>query len=179
MKLEFKYGTREISFNLIYRKRKTMSIEVEPSGEVNVISPLGVDKDIILEKIKSKASWIVQKQYEVKYVNDTRINREAVSGESYMYIGRNYSLDVVLDDSISDISVKLFRGKFVVRTYTKDEEAIKEALKNWYKEKTLSRLKERVSYYQSYFKDEVSGIKVKDQKKRWASCTVKNELLFN
>lgn len=179
MKLEFKYGTREISFNLIYRKRKTMSIEVEPSGEVNVISPIGVDKDVILEKIKSKASWIVQKQYEVKYVNDTRINREAVSGESYMYLGRNYSLDIVLDDSISDISVKLFRGKFVVRTYTKDEDAIKEALKNWYKEKTLLRLKERVSYYQSYFKDEVSGIKVKDQKKRWASCTVKNELLFN
>ena len=48
MRLEFKYGTRNISFNLIYRKRKSMSIEVEADGEINVISPLGFDEDIIL-----------------------------------------------------------------------------------------------------------------------------------
>ncbi len=156
MKLGFKYGKREINFNLIYRNRKTMSIEVEPNGEINVISPMGINEDTIIEKVKSRATWIVQKQYETKFISDTKIEREAVSGESFMYLGRNYTLDVVLDESIESIDVKLYRGKFVVRTYTKDEQKIKEALKKWYKDKTLSKVKERINYYQGYFKDEVT-----------------------
>ena len=72
MKLEFEYGSRMITFNLIYRKRKTMSIEVEPTGEVTVISPEGVSSEVIIEKVKTRAEWIVSKQYESKFINDTR-----------------------------------------------------------------------------------------------------------
>ena len=179
MELEFEYGSRIITFNLIYRKRKTMSIEVETTGEVTVIAPVGASTEDVIEKVKSRAGWIVSKQYESKFINDTKIEREAVSGESYMYLGRNYSLDIRVDENIDNISVKLFQGKFVVNTYTKDEDLIKKAMENWYREKTLAKVKERVSYYSSYFNDEVTTVKVKEQKKRWASCTSKNELLFN
>ena len=179
MELEFEYGSRNITFNLIYRKRKTMSIEVETTGEVTVIAPVGTSTDDVIEKVKSRAGWIVSKQYESKFINDTKIEREAVSGESYMYLGRNYSLDIRVGEDTDNISVKLFQGKFVVNTYTKDEDLIKKAMENWYREKTLAKVKERVSYYSSYFNDKVTTIKVKEQKKRWASCTSKNELLFN
>ena len=179
MELKFDYGSRIITFNLIYRKRKTMSIEVETTGEVTVIAPVGTSSDDVIEKVKSRAGWIVSKQYESKFINDTKINREAVSGESYMYLGRNYSLDIRVDENIDNISVKLFQGKFVVNTYIKDEDFIKKAMENWYREKTLAKVKERVSYYSSYFNNEVTTVKVKEQKKRWASCTSKNELLFN
>ena len=179
MELKFDYGSRIITFNLIYRKRKTMSIEVETTGEVTVIAPVGTSTDDIVEKVKSRAGWIVSKQYESKFINDTKIEREAVSGESYMYLGRNYSLDIRVDENIDNISVKLFQGKFVVNTYIKDEDLIKKAMENWYREKTLAKVKERVSYYSSYFNNEVTTVKVKEQKKRWASCTSKNELLFN
>lgn len=179
MELKFDYGSRIITFNLIYRKRKTMSIEVETTGEVTVIAPVGTSSDDVIEKVKSRAGWIVSKQYESKFINDTKIKREAVSGESYMYLGRNYSLDIRVDENIDNISVKLFQGKFVVNTYIKDEDLIKKAMENWYREKTLAKVKERVSYYSSYFNNEVTTVKVKEQKKRWASCTSKNELLFN
>lgn len=179
MELKFDYGSRIITFNLIYRKRKTMSIEVETTGEVTVIAPVGTSSDDVIEKVKSRAGWIVSKQYESKFINDTKIEREAVSGESYMYLGRNYSLDIRVDENIDNISVKLFQGKFVVNTYIKDEDLIKKAMENWYREKTLAKVKERVSYYSSYFNNEVTTVKVKEQKKRWASCTSKNELLFN
>ena len=179
MELKFDYGSRIITFNLIYRKRKTMSIEVETTREVTVIAPVGTSTDDIVEKVKSRAGWIVSKQYESKFIDDKKIKREAVSGESYMYLGRNYSLDIRVDENIDNISVKLFQGKFVVNTYIKDEDLIKKAMENWYREKTLAKVKERVSYYSSYFNNEVTTVKVKEQKKRWASCTSKNELLFN
>lgn len=179
MKLGFQYGTRYIDFNVVFKERKTMSIEVDPSGEVNVISPLGVAEKDILKKVKSKAKWIVQKQYDVKFINVNKINREAVNGESYMYLGRNYSLLIDVNDARKDILVKLFRGKFIIETYTKDQSKIKIALENWYREKTLLRVRERVNYFKQYFNITPKDIKVKEQKKRWASCTASNELLFN
>lgn len=179
MKLGFEYGTKYIDFNVVFKERKTMSIEVEPSGEVNVISPLGVTEKDILKKVKSKAKWIVQKQYDTKFINVNKINREAVNGESYMYLGRNYSLLLDINDDIKDIVVKLYRGKFIVETNTKDQGKIKLALENWYREKTLLRVNERVNYFKQYFNMLPKDIKVKEQKKRWASCTSSNELLFN
>ncbi len=179
MKLGFQYGTKLIDFEVEFRKRKNLTIEVEPSGKVKVISPLGVSEDAILNKVKTKSNWIVQKQYEVKNININKIKREVVNGESYLYLGRSYSLQLVIDENTKDIDVKLSRGKFVVITYTKDEEIIKGALEKWYREKTLKKVKERIKYYEPYFKNKVTNIKVKEQKKRWASCTKNNELLFN
>nr|WP_207789036.1 M48 family metallopeptidase [Neobacillus terrae] len=43
----------------------------------------------------------------------------------------------------------------------------------------VQKVTERINYYQHYFKKKPSSIKVKEQQKRWASCTSKDELLFN
>lgn len=179
MKLRFKFGTKDIEFNMEYRVRKTLAIEVLASGEVNVVAPIGVSEDEIIKKVKTKATWIVEKQYEVKNINVERINREAVNGESYPYLGRNYTLQLILNDKSKDIDVKLFRGRFIVTTYTKDEEKIKSALQDWYREKALQKINERIKYYSPFFNKQPKSIKVKEQKKRWASCTSKDELLFN
>lgn len=179
MKLGFQYGTKYIEFLVEYRKRKTLAIEVEPTGEIIVIAPVDLTEEEVLKIVRSKATWIVQKLYEAKQVNVNKINREAVSGESYMYLGRNYTLQLILDEALKDIEVKLFRGKFVVNTYTKDEDKIKEALEIWYRAKTLEKVNERIAYYQRYFNKKPNSIKVKEQKKRWGSCTANNELLFN
>lgn len=179
MKLGFQYGTKYIEFKVIFRNRKTMSIEVDSNGEITVITPINTTNEIIISKVKSKASWIVQKLYEVRNINVNKVNREAVNGESYLYLGRNYSLQIVDDKNIKEINVKLFRGKFIVTTFTRDEEKIKEALEKWYRERTLKKIKERIEYYKSFFSEEVKDVKVKEQKKRWASCTSNNELLFN
>lgn len=194
MKLKFKFGTKDIEFTVEFKNRKTLAIEVEPSGEVNVISPMGLTENEIVDKVKTKASWIVKKQYEVRTININKINREAVSGESYLYLGRNYTLQLIIDESISDISkpvlnngtyslegidVKLLRGKFIVTTYIKDESLIKKALENWYREKALKKINERLENYVHFFNSRPSTIKVKEQKKRWGSCTSNDELLFN
>ena len=179
MNLGFQYGTKYIDFNVIFKKRKTMGIQIDSSGQVKVISPIGISEEDILRIVKTKAKWIIQKQYDIKSIKNDKINREAVNGESYMYLGRNYSLQLVDDKSIKEISVRLLQGKFIVTTNTRNQEKIKLALEKWYREKTLKRVRERVKYYKKYFKEEVTDIKVKEQKKRWASCTWNDELLFN
>jgi len=179
MKLGFIFGTKNIEFDVQYSNRKTLAIEVEPSGEVNVVAPMGISEDKIITRVKTKAIWIVQKQYEVRNINVNKINREAISGESYLYLGRNYTLQLIVDKQRKDIDVKLLRGKFVVTTYTKDEGKIKSSLEIWYRDKAFQKIDERVKYYSHFFNKQPKSIKVKEQKKRWASCTSKDELLFN
>lgn len=179
MQLSFQYGTKNITFDVTYRKRKTIEISVEPPDIINVVAPLDTPEDIIIDKVKTKANWIVQKLFSFKDMEYRKIEREFVSGESFMYLGRNYSMQLFLSEGIKKPEVKLDRGKFYVTTPTKDEEIIHKAMEQWYRQKTREKVEERIKYYQHSFNKIPIDIKVKEQKKRWASCTSKNELLFN
>lgn len=180
MKSKISYGTKEIEFNVEFKNRKTMSIFVETPKNITVVAPVGTSEEEIKEAVKSKGAWIVQKLFEFSNIESKRVNREFVNGESFMYLGRNYSLQIHVDETLqNNSSVKLFRGKFHVYVKEKKDELIKNAMEDWYRTKTEEQVKKRIKYYQKYFNKRPSFIKVKEQKKRWASCTSNNELLFN
>lgn len=180
MKSKISYGTKEIEFNVEFRNRKTISISVEPPKNITVVAPLDTNEEEIRESVKLKGTWIIQKLFEFRNIESKRVNREFVNGESFMYLGRNYSLQIHVDETLqNNSSVKLFRGKFHVYVKEKNDELIKEAMEAWYREKTKEQVNKRIKYYQKYFNKKPSAIKVKEQKKRWASCTFNNELLFN
>lgn len=179
MKFKFQYGTRTIEFNLEYRKRKTVEISVEAPDIINVVAPDGMKEDEVLDIVKKKASWIIQKLFLLNSVETTPIKREYVNGESFMYFGRNYSLQILIDENAKKPEVRLFRGKFYVTVNKKDDNLIKKAMEEWYRQKTYEKVEERLKYYQSFFTKKPAAIRVKEQKKRWASCTSKDELLFN
>ena len=180
MKYNVKYGTKDIEFNVEFKNRKTMSISVEQPKNITVVAPVATSEEEIKEAVKLKGSWIVQKLFEFRNIESKRVNREFVNGESFMYLGRNYSLQIHIDRTLqNNSSVKLFRGKFHFNVKEKDDELIKTAMEAWYREKTEEQVKKRVKYYQKYFNKQPTAIKVKEQKKRWASCTLNNELLFN
>lgn len=180
MKSKINYGTKEIEFNIEFRNRKTISIAVEPPKDITVVAPVDTNIEDIKDIVKSKGAWIVQKLFEFRNIESKRVNREFVNGESFMYLGRNYSLQIYIDKTIqNNSSVKLFRGKFHVYVKEKNDEVIKEAMEAWYREKTEEQVKKRIKYYQKYFNKKPTAIKIKEQKKRWASCTSNNELLFN
>ncbi|MGJ9458523.1 M48 family metallopeptidase [Oceanobacillus sp. CF4.6] len=173
------YGTKTIEFSVEFKKRRTMEISVEPPNNVCVVAPLDTSEEIIIQKVKKKASWIVQKMFLFREMEYLKINREIVNGESFMYLGRNYSLQINIEETVKKPLIKLFQGKFYIETPSRDQEQIKQALENWYRQKTLEKVTKKINYYQHYFKRTPNGIKVKEQQKRWASCTSNNDLLFN
>ncbi|MBT2644766.1 M48 family metallopeptidase [Bacillus sp. ISL-41] len=173
------YGTKTIEYSVEFRERKSLEISVEAPNIVSVVAPLNTPEEIIEQKVKKKAQWIVQKLFLFKDMEFQKINRELVNGESFMYMGRNYSLQLIIDESIKEPAVKLYQGKFLITTPTKSQELLRTSLEKWYREKTLEKVSEKVSYFQHFFKKKPNDIKVKEQQKRWASCTSKNELLFN
>jgi hypothetical protein len=179
MKLSYEYGTETIEFEVVFRKRKTMSIEVEAPKMIKVIAPEGKSEVEILETVKTKSKWIVQKLFEIREMAYKKAEKEYVNGESFIYMGRNYSLQIVVEETIKVPEVKLSRGKFFAYVPSKDSSLIRLALENWYKDKAREKIAERTVYYQSHFDVKPRRLVIKDQQKRWGSCTKDNQLLFN
>ncbi|UOW66764.1 M48 family metallopeptidase [Paraclostridium bifermentans] len=179
MEVTFMHKNREIKFNIIYRKRKTMSLEIKRDGIINVIAPNGLDKTFIVDKVKNKSDWIIKKLDEMEVLNNNRYARSYESGDIYLYLGNEYILEVLVDKTTIGTSVSLENNKLIVKSNSNNKDVIQRALKNWYTDETLSIVKERINYYNPFFVDTVTAIKIKDQKSRWASCTYKNEILFN
>lgn len=179
MEVTFMHKNREIKFNIIYRKRKTMSLEIKKDGIINVIAPNGLDKTFIVDKVKNKSDWIIKKLDEIEVLNNNRYIRSYESGDIFLYLGNEYILEVLVDKSTIGTSVSLEDNKLIVRSNSNNKDVIQRDLKNWYTDETLGIVKERINYYNPFFEDTVTSIKIKDQKSRWASCTYKNEILFN
>lgn len=202
MESKFNYKDEIINFNIVRRKRKTICIRIESNGIITVIAPNRVSNEYIIDLVKSKVEWIRRKQEEVKKIYNKKVNREISEGVTFMYLGEEYPMHIIFNDKLKNIVIKLtsdaisnynFRKyldkelynknlgkrKFVVYTNTLDKEKIKLVLEKWYRNETLKLVKAKIEMYQIYFKDKVTDIKVKEQKRRWASCTGKNAILFN
>jgi len=179
VRLAYDYGTQKIEFDVIYRKRRTLSIEVGLPGVVKVIAPARMTEREIIEIVKGKSKWITQKLFEICEMEHKKRKREFVNGESLIYMGRNYSLQIILDEKVSLPEAKLIRGKLVVTSNTKDQDAIKLALEHWYRDKAKEKINERIEYYQAYFDVKPKKVVIKNQVKRWGSCTQNRHLLFN
>ena len=136
MKLSTQYGNRKIEFEIEYRNRNTLAIQIEPIDKVLVLSPRGLSEEIIKEKVKLKAKWILKKLFHFKDMGYIPSNREFVNGEAFIYLGRNYLLQLLLNENLYKPIVKLSDGKLNISTPTKDRTILKNALQKWYKERS-------------------------------------------
>lgn len=179
MKFNYEYGTEKIEFTVKFSRRKTILIKIEAPSIITVVAPEGTSLERILETVKLKSKWIIKKLFEIKEIEYRKRDKEYVNGESFIYMGRNYSLQIIYDEEIKIPETKLFRGKFYIYTNTKDENIIKKALENWYKDKAKKKVEERIKYYQPNFDIKPKKVVIKNQQKRWGSCNMEHELRFN
>lgn len=179
MKLKIEYNSQIIEFIVEYRKRKTFEISIDPPDIVKVAAPIGAKEDIIVKIVESKAKWIIKKLSFFREIGYVRERREYAAGEVFMYLGKNYSLHIVIDESVSKPTIKLYHDMLYLTTNTNDKEIIKATIKEWYIQKTYENVFQKVEHYQPYFTVQPKYIKVKEQKKRWGSCGTNRHILFN
>lgn len=176
------YGSQRIDYHVVESDRKTVSLFVDPREGVIVKAPHEADISEIRKIITKKAPWILEKLKGVEELVRVPPEKEFVSGESYPYLGRNYRLKIDKDGSKSDIS--LVGGRFVLSVYPsmdleKQARIVRTALVEWYKKHAEIRLTERVYMYASKVDAYPSRIIVKNQAKRWGSCTKNGSINFN
>src|SRR5208282_2697130 len=73
----------------------------------------GLGRRRVLEKVRKRASWIQRQQRFFTQFRPRTPERQYVSGETHLYLGRQYKLKVVAD---IQQQVKLYRGRLVVQS---------------------------------------------------------------
>lgn len=165
---------KDVEMTVKRSKRKTLSIYIERDGAVSVLAPESLS-DEELEKVIRKKEYLIYKYLaQWEQLNESRVEREFVNGQSYLYLGRNYRLELVEEQ---DEPLKLKNGYFLLRK--KDSTKAKQIFIDFYKEKGLPRIIGRVKYYQERMGLAPKEIKMMELKNRWASCSPQGNLNFH
>ncbi|MDI9591554.1 MAG: SprT family zinc-dependent metalloprotease [Bacteroidota bacterium] len=155
-------------------RRKTISIFIERDGSAKVLAPASASDETIETAIKSKEYLIFTKLAKWKELNQGKVNREYVNGQSFLYLGRNYRLKLT---ESQEVPLKIKGGFFLLdKNYLSKAEKV---FKEFYKEKALLKIKERIKVHIDKFSIKPTSVKVVDLQNRWASWTPKNGLNFH
>ena len=192
------YENSVIEFKVEYRNRKTLSIEIKPPNNILVISPkgVGIDRlnapnnilvispkgvgiDRLKEVVRSKGKWILNKINEFEDVICVEKKAEFKNGEFLMYLGKEYPIEILMDNTLKYPKIKFEADSFKITTNILDEEIIREAMTTWYKCQCRDIILKRIEIYKKKVGKKYRNMKVKDQKNKWGSCSSKGDMLFN
>jgi len=175
------YECFSFNYTVVRKERRTLEIAVEPDSTVRVTAPRSASPEHIAQKVKKRASWILQQQRYFEQFTPRTPERRYLSGETHLYLGRQYRLKVV--KAVSD-SVKLLRGYIVVQTARPEKFAeTKRMVELWYAQRARARFQERIEVCMQRFPRPnsmmPSGVTIRTMQKRWGSMSQGRRLLLN
>ena len=161
------------NYSIVYTNRKTVSIIVERDRRVIVRAPINTSKEIIDKEITKRKRLIQNKiNHNRKYPIEKQ-SKEFVSGESLLYLGKNYKLFIV-DDSIDGV---LFDNKFFISR--SNQKKAKSLFKEWYVKTANEIIVPKAEGIAKQIGVKFNSLNILDLKYRWGSCTPKDNIHFN
>lgn len=162
-----------IDYDVVRSNRKTIEISVERDANILVKVPYELANEAIEKQVHKKRLWIWEKLAIKKSYQSDIEHKKFVSGESFLYLGRNYRLEM----SDEDIGLKLKSGWFVLGK--KQHSNAKEIFKAWYSEHLRRKLQQRLKIFEKYYGLGVLDFRVLELGYRWGSCSKDGTLNFN
>jgi predicted metal-dependent hydrolase len=156
-------------------KRKKLTISVERDRSIIIHAPEKTSEEEVRRIVDTKRQWILTKLNHPQKYRD-RLHppgKEVVNGESAPYLGTDYRIEVKKTTS-GEVE---FSQLFLVPPAHQAKR--REVLRDWYiaraKENILVRAEQRARELGVEF----ATAKIVDNRYRWGSCTVKNNVSFN
>ncbi|MDR3599160.1 MAG: SprT family zinc-dependent metalloprotease [Desulfosporosinus sp.] len=182
--LNFKIGSTVISYSIRRSFRaKYLKLSVGIDG-VRVVAPVSMDDSEIISFVENKRDWIVTKyEYHIQRLAQIEAEREFVSGEKLLFMGKDYSLKVIEDEgrftriNLTDSQFLVFINKHI--PLEKRREAIRRKLEQWYISQAKTIIRERLEPFSDDIGVRLNEVRFKNQKTRWGSCSQKGNLNFN
>lgn len=175
------YGNRKVNFKIDRRDRTTLEISVYPDSSVEVIAPIAATDEAIERRVKRRLRWITRQQRGFENYYPKPSPREYVSGESWLYQGRQYRLKVFEVETSPKVALR--RPWIAVELPERNNTAaIKKALEAWYSERAQDRLAARYEVcVQAVKAYQINAPTMKLQKmaKRWGSYSPAERILLN
>lgn len=178
---EVRWGRTEIPY-VIRRsdRRGTVGIAVEPSGAVVLTAPRATPVPRLDRLVRDKAKWIVDRVRRRGTLPPPR-PREFVSGETFLYLGRQYRLRLLSGGAVGPIALRAGWLELPLPTDLEDAHRAgyaRAALIDWYSLRAKEHLPSWAATWAARGRLRFRDVVVTDQAKRWGSCS-KGVLRFN
>lgn len=172
---EVHFGRSAIPYAIVRGQRqKTVAIAVDPLYGVRVRAPRDTPVAKLDRIVHAKAQWILERRRALEDLPPPPSPREFVSGETFLYLGRQYRLKV--DGRLAaDAGVRLVAGQLRVSRKTD----AREALVAWYRDRAADRIPRRVAHWAELLDASPGSVLIRDPRKRWGSADAKGNLRFN
>lgn len=177
MKKMIQFGSTTIEYELLYSERKTLGITVTPEMDVYVNAPTDAITEKIEKILRKRAPWII-KQQKLFLAHFPKLPpKKYVSGETHLYLGRQYRLKV----EVGEIESVKLQGRFITVICTK-KERVEELLEGWYRSHAEARFMEFCLVWIEKFRQfnvSPTEIQIRKMTKRWGSCTPGGKIILN
>ncbi len=156
-------------------KRTKVTITIERDRSVVVHAPSHASDETIERIVESKRYWIHEKtRHSQKYTDRPHPpGKELVSGESALYFGRSYRIEVV-DEETDGIR---FDQRFLIPASCASHK--KGAMREWYIARAKQRILPRVEKQARELGVTFGQARIVDNRYRWGSCTVRDNINLN
>lgn len=163
----------QIEYSIKYSNRKTLSIIVERDRTVVVRAPLNTSRELIEKEIMKRKFLLFQKINHPQKYETPKPRKEFVSGESLLFLGKYYKLEVVPEDMNGvELNSKFYISK-------SNQQNAEQLFREWYFKQAEEKLIPKVKQHANNLGVHCNKIKILDLKVRWGSCTPKDNINFN
>ena len=171
------YGATIIDYDIEFAQRKTLSICVNPDSSVCLKAPIDATLEQIQQKVHKRASWILKQKRFFESFGISTTKRQYISGESHLYLGRQYMLRV----RESNVNAVHYQNNIIeIECRRKQDAGI--LLQTWYRQRANIKFQE---YAQpiieqfSVYGVKPQGLSIKKMDKRWGYCTIDGHITLN
>lgn len=166
----------ELNYQIVRSpRRKKLTISVERDRSIVIHAPAAATDEAIRQAVDSKRQWLFEKiNHSQKYqVRPHAPGKEVVNGESVPYLGRDYSIEI---GETKSGGVEFSRRFFIPAA---QQAKRRKVLKEWYINRAKEKVIPRVTRHANELGVTFSEAKIVDNRYRWGSCTVKDNVNFN
>ncbi|MGH1338930.1 MAG: M48 family metallopeptidase [Aureispira sp.] len=171
------YGSQTIEYSILEKEGlKAHYISVEKGIGVT-LKGAAVSREKSQELILKKARWIIDKLELVRSVEPSAL----VTGSRMPYLGKNYYVQINVQEDLKKVEVVFNHSKFKVNlpTFLNKQEKIKEAFENFYRQKAIEKISPRLKKWSKEINLPYKNLQFRKLEKRWGSCTPSNTIVIN
>ena len=171
------YGATIIDYDIEFAQRKTLSICVNPDCTVCLKAPVDATLEQIQQKVHKRACWILKQKRFFESFGTSTTKRQYISGESHLYLGRQYMLRV----KESNVNAVHYQNNIIeIECRHKKDAGI--LLQTWYRQRANVKFQEYAQPIIEQFS--IYGVKpqslsIKKMDKRWGYCTIDGHITLN
>jgi predicted metal-dependent hydrolase len=177
---EIQFGLTRIPYRIRRSERRaTIALTID-AGRLLVTAPADTTIDRLNALVRNKAAWVVQHTGKPLELAPYASNREFVTGETVLYLGRQYRLRLTDGDSEPRIRAGWYQVPVPSGLNIGEQrDQVRRRLVKSLKERAHLYLPDRLANVCRRLRVDRPSVIVREQRKRWGSCDAAGTLRIN